>query len=53
MFTKTGNLHLTYLFPIITVVRVLDSQPRSPAHIAAGWLEGQLILSSSPNRLNE
>ena len=47
MFIKTGHLHLTYFFLIIIVVRVLDSQSRSPSFKTTGWLQGQLNLSFS------
>ena len=30
MFIKTVHLHLTYVFPIIVVVKVLDSNPGAP-----------------------
>ena len=42
MFTKTGYLHLTYIFSIIVMVRVLDSQSWSPGFKTGGWLQGQL-----------
>ena len=53
MFIKTGHLHLTYVFPIIVVVRALDFQSRSLGIKTAGWLQGKLILSSFLGRLNE
>ena len=51
MFIKTGYLHLTYVFLIIAVVRVLDSQSRSPGLKTTWWLRGQLILSSFRSQL--
>ena len=43
MFIKTGHLHLTYLFPIIVVVRVLVFLSRSPGFNDTGSsFQGQL-----------
>ena len=47
MFIKTGHLNLTYIFPIIIVVMVLDPHSRSPRFKTTGRLQGKLILSSS------
>ena len=50
MFIKTGYLHLTHLFPITIVVRLLVSQPRSPGFKTATWLQDKphlLILPRS------
>ena len=38
MFIKTVYLRLTYVFPIIIVVRALDSQFSSLKFKTAGWL---------------
>ena len=53
MFVKTGHLHLTYVLPIIVVVRALDFQPTSPELKTAGWFQGQFILSPFRGRLSE
>ena len=53
MCRKTGHLHLSYVLPIIVVIRALDSQSRSPGFKTAKWLQGKLILSSFRDRLNE
>ena len=53
MFIKTGHLHSTYIFPIIVVVRVLNSQCESPQFKTAGQLKGQLSLSLFWDWLNE
>ena len=53
MFIKTGHLHLTYIFPINVVIRALNSQSRSTRLETAGRLQGQLILSSFRDWLNE
>ena len=42
MFIKTVHLHSTYIFPIIVVVRVLDSNPGVP---------GQKLLDGSKDNL--
>ena len=42
MFLKTGHLHLTYLFAIIVMVRVLISQSRSPRFKTTEWLQDKL-----------
>ena len=46
MFRKTGQLHLTYLFSIITLVRALDSQSTNLEFKTAGYLQGQFIFLS-------
>ena len=46
MSIKSGHLHLTYVFPIIIVVRALDSQSSSVRFKTAGWPQVQFILSS-------
>ena len=46
MFIRIGHLHLTWVFLIIVVIRVLDSQSRSPFK-TAGCLWGKLILLRS------
>ena len=51
MFIKTEHLHLTYVFPIIVVVRALDSQFRSPGFKTTWWLQVQVILSTFWGRL--
>ena len=53
MFIKTEHLHLTYIFPINVVIRALNSQSRSTGLETAGRLQGQLILSSFRDWLNE
>ena len=53
MCIKTGHLYLTYVLPIIVVIRALDSQSSSPGFKTAGWFQGRLILSSFRDRLNE
>ena len=47
------QLDLTYIFPIIVVVRVLVSQSRSPGFKTTGWLQGQIIFPSFQGRLNK
>ena len=44
IFLEGESPTLTYVFPIIEVVRVLDSQSRSPSSKTAGWLQGQVIF---------
>ena len=53
MFIKIVHLHLTSIFPIIVVVRVLDFQCKSPGCKTAGWLQGQRSLSFCSGQLNE
>ena len=53
MFRKTGQLHLTYLFPIITLVRALDSQSTNPKFKTAGYLQDQFIFLSFQGQLND
>ena len=38
MFIKTGHLHLTYLFPIIVVVRALVSQLIQESRVQNRWV---------------
>ena len=53
MFIKTVHLHLTYVFPIIIVVRELDSQSRSPQFKTTGYLQRHLSLSFFLGQLYE
>ena len=45
-FIKAVHLYLTYAFPIIVVMKVLDYKCRSPELKTTGRLQVQLILSS-------
>ena len=53
MFIKTGHLHLTYLFQIIIVIRVLVSQSRSLSFKPLGGSKVNHIRSSFQGQLNE
>ena len=53
MFIKSGQWHLTYISPIILVVRVLDSQFRNPGFKITGWLQGHLSILLFRDWLNE
>ena len=53
MFIKSGHWHLTYIFPIILVVRALDSQSVNPGFKITGWLQGHLSLLFFWDWLNE
>ena len=53
MFIKTEHLYLTYVFPVILVIKVLDSQSRGPGFKTTGWLQGQLSLFSFQAWLSE
>ena len=53
MFIKSGHWHLTYIFPIILVVRALDSQSVNPGFKITGWLQGHLSLLFFRDWLNE
>ena len=43
MFVKIGHLHLRYVFPIILVVKVLDSHCRVPGSDLLGGFKIKVI----------
>ena len=53
MFIKSGLSFLTYFIPINIVIKVLDSESRSPRFNMAGQLQVQLILSFFRDLLNK
>ena len=53
MFIKLNIYNLTYVFPIIVMVRVLDSKSKSPRLKSTEWLQHQLILLSCRGWLKE
>ena len=52
MFIKTGHLHLRWVFPIILVVKELDSQSRVPDSNLLGGFMIKVILAFHPVRVD-